>query len=109
MKKLENSFAVSGYIAKDAEVKSFDLSSVARFPVSVSRSEKKGDDTVYHSALVMIEAWKKNENSSELAQLKKGTLITVEGFFRPEEWEKDGRKQSRIVFVATKFYPAPDK
>lgn len=109
MKKLENSFVVSGYIVKDAEIRNFKSASVARFPISISRPETKGNETVYHSAIVTIEAWKKNENTAEFDLLKKGTVITVEGYFRPEEWEKDGKKQSRIVFLATKFYPASDK
>lgn len=31
--------------------------------------------------------------------------------FKPEEWtdSKSGEKRNRIVMVATKFYPAPEK
>ncbi|RGM35736.1 single-stranded DNA-binding protein, partial [Phocaeicola vulgatus] len=37
--------------------------------------------------------------------------ITVEGYFKPEEWtdSKSGEKRNRIVMVATKFYPTPEK
>ena len=31
MKKIENSFAVTGFIGKDAEIRSFETASVARF------------------------------------------------------------------------------
>ena len=43
--------------------------------------------------------------------LKKGTLITVEGFFKPEEWfdQETKRKRNRIVFAGVKFYPTPEK
>ena len=109
MKKLENSFAVSGYIAKDAEKKTFKSATVARVLISVSRPEKVNDQTVYRSALQQVEIWKKNENAAELDILKKGTLITLEGYFKPEEWEDNGNKKSRIIFTATKFYPAPEK
>ena len=31
-------------------------------------------------------------------------------YFKPEEWtDKDGVKHNRIVMVANKFYPTPDK
>ena len=42
---------------------------------------------------------------------KKDVLITVEGYFKPEEWtdSKSGEKRNRIVMVATKFYPTPEK
>ena len=43
--------------------------------------------------------------------LKKGELITVEGYFKPEEWtdSKSGEKRDRVIMVATKFYPTPEK
>ena len=36
--------------------------------------------------------------------LQKDVLITVEGYFKPEEWtdSKSGEKRNRIVMVATK-------
>ena len=42
---------------------------------------------------------------------KNDVLITVEGYFKPEEWtdSKSGEKRNRIVMVATKFYPTPEK
>ena len=40
MKKYENNFAVTGYVAKDAEVYQFTNTSVARFPLAVARQEK---------------------------------------------------------------------
>ena len=41
MKKIENSFAVTGFIGKDAEIRSFETASVARFSIAVSRADKK--------------------------------------------------------------------
>ena len=38
MKKVvENSFAVTGFVGKDAEIRQFTTASVARFPLAVSR------------------------------------------------------------------------
>ena len=57
-----------------------------------------------------MEAWRKNENTDSFGKLTKGTLLTVEGFFKPEEWtDKDGVSHNRIIMVATKFYPTPEK
>jgi len=104
MKKYENNFAVTGYVAKDAEVYQFTNTSVARFPLAV------GEETKRISAFMNIEAWRKNENSGSFDQLTKGTLLTVEGYFKPEEWtDKDGVQHNRIVTVAVKFYPAVEK
>ena len=91
MKKIENNFAVTGFVAKDAEVRQFTTTSVARFPLAVARQEKNGEDTKRISAFMNIEAWRKNENTGSFDQLTKGTLLTVEGYFKPEEWtDKDG-------------------
>ena len=57
-----------------------------------------------------IEAWRKNENTGSFDILTKGTMLTVEGYFKPEEWiDKDGTKRNRIVIVAVKFYPTEEK
>lgn len=45
MKKIENSFAVTGFIGKDAEIRSFETASVARFSIAVSRADKAGEET----------------------------------------------------------------
>ena len=103
-------FAVTGFVAKDAEVRQFTTTSVARFPLAVARQEKNGEDTKRISAFMNIEAWRKNENTGSFDQLTKGTLLTVEGYFKPEEWtDKDGVLHNRIVTVAVKFYPAVEK
>ena len=110
MKKIENNFAVTGFVAKDAEVRQFTTTSVARFPLAVARQEKNGEDTKRISAFMNIEAWRKNENKGSFDYLAKGTLLTVEGYFKPERWtDKDGIEHNSITMVAVKFYPAAEK
>ena len=110
MKKIENKFAITGFVAKDAEIRQFTNTSVARFPLAVARQEKNGEESERVSALMNIEAWRKNENAGSFDQLTKGTLLTVEGYFKPEEWtDKDGVSHNRIVPVAVRFYPAVEK
>ena len=110
MKKFENNFAVTGFVGKDAEIRQFTTASVARFPLAISRQEKNGEDPSRVSALMSVEAWRKNENAGSFDQLTKGTLLTVEGYFKPEEWaDNGGVKHNRIVMVAVKFYPAVEK
>ena len=94
MKKIENSFAVTGFIGKDAEIRSFETASVARFSIAVSRADKTGEETSYVSAFMGIEAWRKNEALDSFDVLKKGELITVEGYFKPEEWTDSKSERS---------------
>ena len=63
MKKIENSFAVTGFVGKDAEIRQFANTSVARFSMAVSRQEKNGDDSNRISAFINVEAWRKNEKT----------------------------------------------
>lgn len=110
MKKIENTFAVTGFVGKDAEIRSFANASVARFSLAVGRQEKSGDQTSRVSAFVNFEAWRKNENKESFDYLTKGTLLTVEGYFKPERWtDKDGVEHNSITMVAVKFYPAAEK
>lgn len=110
MKKIENNFQITGFVGKDAEIRQFTNASVARFSLAVSRQEKNGEETTRVSAFMSMEAWRKNDHTESFDKLTKGTLLTVEGFFKPEEWtDKDGVKRNRIVLVANKFYPALDK
>ena len=110
MKKIENNFAVTGFVGKDAEIRQFTNASVARFPLAVSRLEKNGEESNRVSSFINFEAWRKNENTGSFDQLTKGTMLTIEGYFKPEEWaDKDGVKHHRIVMVAVKFYPAEEK
>ena len=127
MKKIENNFAVTGFIGRDAEIRQFTTASVARFSLAIGRTEKNGEETTRTSAFMNIEAWRKNENTRTSAfmnieawrknenrdsfdRLTKGTMITVEGHFKPEEWQDaDGVKHNRVVLVANKFYTTPDK
>lgn len=110
MKKIENNFAVTGFVGKDAEIRQFTTSSVARFSLAISRQEKNGEENTRTSAFINAEAWRKNDHTESFDHLTKGTLLTIEGYFKPEEWtDKDGVKRNRIIMVATKFYPAPEK
>ena len=97
-----NSFNLTGYIAVNAQIREFEKSAVARFPLSISRTETSGEESVRKSALINCECWRKQADANTFDLLKKGQLVQVSGFIRPEEWtDEDGTKHSRIVFVVT--------
>ena len=102
MKKIENTFTVTGFVGKDAEIRSFTSASVARFSLAVGRQEKSGDQTSRISAFLNFEAWRKNENKGSFDYLAKGTLLTVEGYFKPERWtDKDGIEHNSITMAVS--------
>ena len=56
MKKYVNTFEVTGFVATDAEIRQLASSSVARFPLSISRQDNSGKETIRVSALITVEA-----------------------------------------------------
>ena len=100
---------ITGFVAKDAEIRTFTNNDVARFPMAIGRKETKDNATNRVSAFINVEAWRKS-GSASFELLKKGTLLTIEGYLKPEEWtDKNGTKQNGIKFVAKKFYEAVEK
>ena len=74
MKKIENNFAVTGFVSKDAEIRQFSSASVARFAFAISRNEKSNENKSRVSAFINVEAWRKNENADSFDKLTKGTM-----------------------------------
>ena len=97
MKKIENSFAVTGRICRDAEIHLFEIVKVAHFSIVVSRIGKINEEKTFVSSVMKVEAWSKMEDRYAFWILQKDVLI------------KSGEKRNRIVMVATKFYPTPEK
>jgi single-strand DNA-binding protein len=105
-----NNFQISGFVVNNATINQFATASVARFGISVRRTEKIGDTEKKVSAILNIEAWKSNENAADLNLLTKGKRLTVEGYFKPEEWtDKENVNHNTIKLVATKFFEMKDE
>ena len=103
--KTMNNFQISGFVVNNATINQFATSSIARFGISVRRTEKNGDSEKKVSAILNIEAWKSNEDADAFDLLTKGTRLTVEGYFKPEEWtDKENVNHNTIKLVATKFF-----
>ena len=56
-----NNFTVVGFICKDAEVRNFEKSSIARFGVSIKTTEKKGGVEITSSSIQNFETWIKSK------------------------------------------------
>ena len=103
--KTMNNFQISGFVVNNAIVNQFATASVARFGISIRRTEKIGDEEKKVSAILNIEAWKSNESADSFDLLKKGTRLAVEGYFKAEEWiDKDNVNHNTVKLVATKFF-----
>ena len=97
-----NSFTVTGYVCRDAEVKTFKKAAFARFGIIIKHSENRGNETNTVSAILSLETWIKNNDTTTLELLKKGKEITVEWFFKPESYTKDGKDVTVLKNIVTK-------
>ena len=97
-----NNITISGFVVNNAEVKSFEKSSVARFGLSFRTSEKRDGHEVKKSSILNMETWVKNGDTATIDMLKKGTLIKVEGFFKADSYTKDGKEVHLTKFAVTK-------
>ena len=107
--KSVNNFQVTGFVCNDAVKNEFKNATVARFGLSIVRTEGKGENKKRTSAILNIEIWRSNKNAADLDLLKKGNRITVNGFFKPEEYEKDGKTVQKIVFAGTEITTGNDE
>ena len=86
-----NNFNLCGFVAVNATIKSFENSSVARFPLSISRKDTVDGVETRKSALINCECWAKNADSARFSLLQK-----------PDEYtDRNGQKQQRIIFCVT--------
>ena len=87
-----NSFNLSGFVAVNANIRNFEKNSVARFPLSISRTETNGDETTRKSALVNCECWRKSEEASR---------------FQASSVRKNGHRKTEPSTAASSSSPHP--
>ena len=107
--KSVNNFAVTGFVVNDAVKNEFKNATVARFGLSISRTEGKDENKKRTSAILNMEIWRGNKNAADLDLLKKGNRLPAKGFFKPEEYEKDGKTVQKIVFRGTEITTGDDE
>ena len=98
-----NDFKITGRITADAKINKFQNTSVARFGIAVTHKETVNGEEKKTVAFLNIEAWRKNEKTADFDSLKKGKLLTIDGWFKPEEYEKDGAKHQVITLRALRW------
>ena len=79
MKKIENNFAVTGFVGKDAEIRQFSTASVARFSLAVGRTEKNGEEALKSYPLYSQDGKKKDATCIVLLTLGNVRWYIMEG------------------------------
>lgn len=90
-----NSIVLAGNVVADPESRSTQSGkTVATFRLAVN-NPLNDKDVVY----IDIDTWEKQADFVT-TYVKKGSAVSVVGRLRQDSWEKDGKKQSKILIVA---------
>ena len=73
--KSVNNFQVTGFVVNDAVKNEFKNAQVARFGLSIARTEGKDENKKRTSAILNVEIWRGNKNAADLDLLKKGNRL----------------------------------
>lgn len=97
-----NSCTFSGRVGSDPEIRYLDGgSSVAEFSLAVDRYGKKGSDK---PAPIWLRVTVWGRRAQIIADhVKKGSSLIVQGEFGVDEWEKDGRKNTKLTLNCSQF------
>lgn len=103
-----NTVAFTGRLASDPEIKYTNDNCLARFSLAVQRDFKNKDGD-YVTDFFDVIAFRRQAEFVE-KYVKKGTKIEFNGKAQRDTWtDKDGKKMSRIVFVADRITFAESK
>lgn len=94
-----NQTNLEGRLTRDPETRNVGNSSVTKFTVACDRNFKKNDEWQKETAFVDCEVWGKQSDFVS-SMCSKGTLVFVTGRLKQENWEKDGKKQSKLLVSA---------
>lgn len=93
-----NQCTFSGNLAAAPELRTMPNGKpVASLRLAVNRSYKVGDEWKKETAWIPCIAYGALAESA--ADMEKGQGLIVTGYMKTEEWEKDGKKHSRLVLV----------
>ena len=99
-----NLVSISGWLARDPEVRYFESGSVVASTAVGIQEYKKDKDA--KTNFVDIKAWGKT--AEFLCQyLKKGDFVLAHGRLEVETWEKDGNKRSKTAIVIERLETPP--
>ena len=110
MLQTTNQISISGFVASNPIVKTFENSAVCRFAVALSTPKKAEDGTTaYASTLLSAEIWRKNAESTTFDMLRKGENITfINAQLKVDQWlDETGSRQTRLVITGGKVIKTP--
>lgn len=98
-----NRYTAIGNLTKDPECKSAGQSKVCKFAIAINDFYYVDGAKKQSTTYVDIETWSKQaENCSKF--LSKGSKVAVDGKLKMNNWEKDGKKFTRLFCIAERVH-----
>lgn len=95
-----NHFSLIGRLVSDIKVSYIGQGTAkGELNLAVNRSRKDGDKWVDEVSFLPVVLWGKAAENMKTF-LTKGKQVAVWGHVHQDRWEKDGKKQSKILFVS---------
>lgn len=93
-----NTVTLTGRVVSDATVRQFQNGgAIMNFTIAVNKSVK-GQDGQWNDKTSFFDTSYSSNGAANLANyVKKGTLIAVAGELEQQTWEKDGKKNSKVI------------
>jgi len=98
-----NQITLAGNLTHDPEVKFIQSgTAVANLQLAVNTTYGKGEGRKTETLFISVAVWGK---SAEWAgeSLKKGSNVVIQGRLQTQTWEKEGKKQSKIVMYCERI------
>lgn len=98
-----NQVTLAGNLTHDPELKFIQSgTAVGNLLLAANTTYGKGENRKEETAFVQVTVWGK---SAEWANetLKKGSNVIVNGRLQTQSWEKDGKKQSKLVLICERI------
>ena len=97
-----NTYVCIGRLTKDAEIHNFDNDNgVLQYTVAVNTTKKVDGKFVDEGNFFDVRTYGKTNYLSKMNEmLVKGKQVCVEGYLKQDHWEKDGKKNSKIVIIS---------
>lgn len=93
-----------GNLVKDVEIKNTASNiSVANFTIAINEKLENSDKEI--ATFLDFEAW--GYKALDVADLKKGQKVVVAATARNDNWEKDGKKYSKVKFRVVELGVCP--
>lgn len=96
----------TGNVTADAELKELGEKKTKLVEFTIA-ANKKGKDDKPEVSYFDVKAWGYAAGNAE--KFKKGDFVVVIGELKQERWEKDGKKNSKVVITSFRCFKIADK